>query len=115
MMTVAMSHIIPGCSWWVKLFHAKLGGSGHDLIRSAHMKPFFAISRMCVLPPDVGPKYIPSIKDASLLRRVGIGADVPSGSGTLKCDGTILPDRNVIGAIKASRALTVLNFARQWL
>ncbi len=115
MMTVAMSHIIPGCSWWVKLFHARLGGSGHDLIRSAHMKPFFAILRMCVLLPDVGPKYIPSIKDASLLRRVGIEANVPSGSRTLKCDGAILPVGSVIGAIEAGRALTVLNFARQCL
>ena len=106
-----MPHIIPGCSWWVKLFHARSGGSGCDLIQSAHMKPFFAISRMCVPPPDVGPKHIPSIKDASLLRRVGIGADVPSSSGTLKCDGAISPDGSVIGAFEASRALTVLNFA----
>jgi hypothetical protein len=67
---------------------------------------------MCVPPPDVGLKYIPSIKDASLLCRVGIGANVPSGSGTLKCDGAILPDRSVIVAIDAGRALTVLNFAR---
>ena len=67
---------------------------------------------MCVPPPDVGPKYILSIKDTSLLRRVGIGADVPSGSGTLKCDKAILPDGSVIGAIDAGRALTVLNFAR---
>ncbi len=64
--------------------------------------------------PDVGLKYIPSIKNVSLLRRVGIGTNVPSGSGTLKCDGAILPDRNVIGAIEAGRALTVLNFARPW-
>jgi hypothetical protein len=66
---------------------------------------------MCVLLTDVGPKYIPSINDTSLLCRVWIGADVPSGSGSLKCDGAILPDRSVIGAIEASRALTVLNFA----
>jgi hypothetical protein len=66
---------------------------------------------MCVPLPDVGPKYIPSIKDASLLCRVGIGANVPYGSGALKCDGAILPDGSVIGAIEAGRALTVLNFA----
>jgi hypothetical protein len=66
---------------------------------------------MCVPPPDVGPKYIPSIKDASLLCRVGIGADVPSGSGTPKCDGAISPDGSVIGAIDSGKALTVLNFA----
>jgi hypothetical protein len=70
---------------------------------------------MCVPPPDVGPKYIPSIKDASLLRRVGIGADVLSGSGTLKCAGAILPEGSVTGAIEAGRALTILNFARLWL
>jgi hypothetical protein len=112
MTKVAIPHIIPGCSWWVKLFHARSGGSGCDLIQSAHMKSFFAISQMCVPPPDVGPKYIPSIRDASLLCRVGIGANVPSGSGTLKCDGAILPDGSVIGAIEAGRALSVLNFAR---
>ncbi len=111
MTMVAMPHIIPGCSWWVKLFHTRLGGSGCDLIWSAHMMPFFAISQMCVPPPDVGPKYIPSIKAASLLHRVGIGADVLSGSGTLKYDGAILPDRSVIGAIHAGRVLTVLNVA----
>jgi hypothetical protein len=67
---------------------------------------------MCVQLPDVVPKYIPSIKDVSSLRGVGIGADVPSGSGTLKCDGAILPDGSVIGAIEAGRALIILNFAR---
>ncbi len=75
------------------------------------MKTFFAILQMCVPPSDVGPKYIPSIKDVSLLCRVGIGANIPSGSGTLKCDGAILPDGSVIGAIEAGRALTILNFA----
>jgi hypothetical protein len=115
MTTVATPHIIPGCSWWVKLFYAWSGGSGHDLIRSAHMEPFFAISQMCVPLPYVGPKYIPSIQDASLLCRVGIGANAPSGSGTLKCDGAILPDGSVIGAIEAGRALTVLNFAHPQL
>jgi hypothetical protein len=115
MTTVAMPHIILGCSGWVNFFHARLGKSGRDLIWSAHMKPFFAILQMCVLPTDVGPKYIPSNKDASLLRRVGIGANVPSSSGTLKCDGAILPDGSVIGAIEAGRALTLLNFARPQL
>jgi hypothetical protein len=111
MMMAAMPHIIPGCSWWVKLFHARLGGSGCDSIQSAHMKSFFAILVMCVPLPDVGPKYIPSIKDTSLLQRVGIGADVPSGSGTLKCDGAITPEGSVIGAIDSGKALTILNFA----
>ncbi len=66
---------------------------------------------MCVLLQDVGPKYIPSIKDPSLLRRVGIEADVQSGSETLKCDGAISPDGSVMGAIDSGKALTVLNFA----
>jgi hypothetical protein len=63
------------------------------------------------MPPDVGPKYIPSSKDTSMLHRFGIGADVPSGSGTLKCDGAISPDGSVIGAIESGKALTILNFA----
>ncbi len=75
------------------------------------MKPFFTILRMCVPLPNVGPKYIPGIKGASSLHRVRIGADVPSGSETLKCDGAILPDRSVIGAIDSGKALTVLNVA----
>ena len=79
------------------------------------MKPFFAILQMCVPPPDVGPKYIKSIKDTSLLCRVRIRADVLSGSGTLKCDGAISPDRSVMGAIDSGKALTVLNFACPWL
>ncbi len=99
-----MPHIIPGCSWWVKLFHARLGGSGRDLIQSAHMKPIFTILQICIPLPDVGSKYILSIKDVSSLRRVGIGADVPSGSRTLKCDGAILPDGSVIGVIDSGKA-----------
>jgi hypothetical protein len=46
---------------------------------------------MCLPPPDVGPNYIPSIKEASLLRKVGIGVVGLSGSGTLKCEGAISP------------------------
>ncbi len=67
---------------------------------------------MWVLPPDVGPKYILSIKDTWSLRRVGIGADVPSGSRILKCDGAISPDGSVIGAIDSGKDFTVFNFAR---
>ena len=59
---------------------------------------------MCVPPPDVEPTYTQSVKDASSLRRVGIGADVPYGSGTLKCDGAILPDGSVIGVIDSGKA-----------
>ncbi len=44
--------------------------------------------------------------------RVDIGADVPSGSGTLKCDGAISPDGSVMGAIDVGIDFTVLNFAR---
>ncbi len=58
---------------------------------------------------------MPSIKDACLLRRVGIGADVPLGSGTSECDWTISPDGRVMGAIESGRAFTVLNFAHPWL
>ena len=58
---------------------------------------------------------MPSIKDACSFCNVGIGADVPSGRGTLKCDGAILSDGRVMGAIESGRAFTVLNFARSRL
>ena len=67
---------------------------------------------MWVLLPDVGQKYMPSIKDACLFCSVGIGADVLSGRGTLMCDGAISSDRWVMGAIESGRAFTVLNFFR---
>ena len=67
---------------------------------------------MWVLLPDVRPKYMPSIKDTCSFCNVEIGADVPSGRGTLKCDGAVLPDGRVMGAIESGRAFTVLNFAR---
>jgi hypothetical protein len=67
---------------------------------------------MWVLPPDVGPKYMPNIKDAFSFHNVGIGADVPSGRGTCKCDGVVSPDGSVMEAIDSGRALIVLNFAR---
>ena len=54
---------------------------------------------------------MPSIKDACSFCSVGIGADVPPGRGTLKCDGAISPDGRVMGAIESGRAFTVLNFA----
>ena len=66
---------------------------------------------MWVVPPDVGPKYMPSVKDACLFCSFGIGGDVLSWRGTLKCDGAISPDRRVMGAIESGRAFTVLNFA----
>ena len=55
---------------------------------------------------------MPSIKDACSFHNVEIGADVPSGRGTRKCDGVVLPDGGVMGAIESGRALTVLNFSR---
>jgi hypothetical protein len=61
---------------------------------------------MWVLPPDVGPKYTSSIKDVCSFRNVGIGADILSGRGSLKCDGAISPDERVMGAIESGRALT---------
>ncbi len=70
------------------------------------------VSSLCRL--EVSPLLIPSIKYASLLHRVEIGADVPSGSGTLKCDGAISPDGSVMGAIDSSKPLTLLNFACPW-
>ncbi len=98
----------------MKLCHARAGGSGQDLNLLAQTYPFCTISQMCLPPPDVGPKYIPSIKEASSLLKVGIGAVVPSGSGTLKCKEAILPDSRVMGAIDFGRAQTVLSLARPW-
>ena len=54
---------------------------------------------------------MPSIKEVCSFRNVGIGADVPLSSGTLKCDGVVSPDGRVMGAIESWRAFTVLNFA----
>ena len=54
---------------------------------------------------------MPSIKDACSFCSVGIGADVPLGRGTLKCDGVISPDGRVIGAIELGRAFADLDFA----
>ncbi len=76
------------------------------------MNPFKAISGVCVLLPDVGPIYILSIRDASLLGNVGIGAIDQSGRGTCRCDGAISPDGRVNGAIDSGKAQTVCNFAR---
>ncbi len=97
----------------MKLCHARAGGNERDLNLSAQTHPFHAISQTCLPPPDVGPKYIPSIKEASLLHKVGIGAVVPSGSGTLKCKGAILLDGRVMGAIDFGRAQTDLGLAWQ--
>jgi hypothetical protein len=112
MITVVIPHIIPGWSWYVKLCHAMLGGRGQDFILSAQMYPFRAISRIWGSPPDAGPRCTPSINEASSLRKVGIGAVVPTGSGTHKCDGAILPVGRVMGAIESGNALIVLNLTR---
>jgi hypothetical protein len=111
--TVVIPHIIPGWSWYVKLCHARLGGRGQDFILSAQMYPFCAISHIWGSPPGAGPRCTPSIKEASLLRKVGIGAIVPSGSGTCKCNGAIFPVGRVMGAIESGNALIVLNLARR--
>ncbi len=84
MTTVAIPHIMPGWSWRLMLFHARLCGRRRDLIQSAQLYPFFAISPTCVPPPDKGPQFTPSIRDVSSFFNVGIGSEVPSGSGTLK-------------------------------
>ena len=58
---------------------------------------------------------MPNINEACSFRNVGIGADVPLGRETRKCDGAVLPDGSVMGAIESGRALTVLNFAHPQL
>jgi hypothetical protein len=96
----------------MKLSHARLGGRAQDFILSAQMYPFHAILHIWGSPPDAGPRCTPSIKEASLLRKVGIVSVVPSGSGTRKCNAAIFPGGRVMGAIKSGNALIVLNLAR---
>jgi hypothetical protein len=113
MTTVVIPHIIPGWSWYVKLCCARFGGRGQDFNLSTQVYPFRAVLRIWGSPPDVGPRYIPSIKDTSSLRNVGIVAVVPSGNRTHRCNGAILSVERVMGAIESGNALIVLNLA--WL
>jgi hypothetical protein len=46
--------------------------------------PFRHISDICFDPREEGPNQIPSIREASVGGNVGIGADKPSGSGTVR-------------------------------
>jgi hypothetical protein len=84
MTTVAMPYIIPGCSWWLKHFHARSCGRGQNVIQSTQLNPLRAISQICLPPPDEGPQYIPSISEASSLFSVGVGAEAPSVKETFK-------------------------------
>ncbi len=43
------------------------------------------------MPCDAGPNHIPSINDAVVGGNVCIRAEVPSGSGTVMCDGSDRP------------------------
>ena len=52
-----------------------------------------------------------NIKDVSSFLNVGIGADVPSGSGTLRWDGEVDPLGIDIRDDGVGSALIVLNFA----
>jgi hypothetical protein len=66
---------------------------------------------MCTLPPEEGLQCTPNIRDVSSLLNVGIGADVPSGSGTLKWDGAIDPSGIVMRDDGVGSAFIFLNFA----
>ena len=54
---------------------------------------------MCFVPPEEGPNQIPSINDAVVGGNVGIGAEVPSGSSTVMCDGSGGP--SILGMVDA--------------
>ncbi len=103
--------VISGCNWRLKLFHAKSYGRGRDLMRSAQLYPFFDISTTCAPPPNVGLQCTPSIKDVSSFLNVGIGAEVPSGSGTLKWDGAVDPSGIAMRAVGIGSDPIVLIFA----
>jgi hypothetical protein len=64
-----------------------------------------------MLPPDDGLQGTPNIKDVSSFLNVGIGADVPSGSGTLRWDGAVDPSGIVMRDDGVGSAFIVLNFA----
>jgi hypothetical protein len=63
------------------------------------------------LPPDDGLQCTPNIRDVSSFLNVGIGTDVPSGSGTLRWDGAVDPLGIIIRDDGVGSALIVLNFA----
>ncbi len=94
---VTMPHTIPGCSWFVKLFHGKSCGRGCDVIQSSQMNPLHAISQTCVPPPDKGPKLILSISKASSLCSVRIGAEAPSVKGTFRWSNCYIGKCDVSG------------------
>ncbi len=50
--------------------------------------PVWHIWAMCLVPCEAGPNQIPSLNDTVVGGNVGIGAEVPSGSGTVMCDGS---------------------------
>ncbi len=81
-------HDMPGNNCNEKLVHALECGSGLEYRWSAQLMPFWHILAMCLVPCDAGPNHIPSINDAVGGGNVGIEAEVPSGSGTVMCDGS---------------------------
>ncbi len=85
---VEIPHDIPGNNCNEKLVYALECGSGLEYRRSAKLMPFWHILAMCLVPCDAGPKHIPSINDGIVGGNVGIGAEVPSRSGTVMCDGS---------------------------
>ena len=64
-----------------------------------------------MLPPDNGLQCTPNIKEVSSFLNVGIGADVPSGSGTLRWGGAVDPLGIVMRDDGVGSELIVLNFA----
>jgi hypothetical protein len=87
-MMVEIPHDIPGNNCNEKLVHALEYGSGLEYRRSAQLMPFWHILAMCLVPCDAGLNHIPSINDAIVGGNVGIGAEVPSRSGIVMCDGS---------------------------
>ena len=89
--TVASPHVIPGYNWWVKLVQASECGSGLDRSLSTQLWPFKHISFTCLVPREAGDCQIPSVSEAVVFGMVGMGAQLPSGRGTVRWDGREVP------------------------
>jgi hypothetical protein len=65
--------------------------------------PFWHILAMCLVPREADSNRIPSINDVIVGGNVGIGAEVPSRSGTVMCDGSDGPSICVMDDAGAGR------------
>ncbi len=69
--------------------------------------PFLHISEICFVPREAGPNHIPSINDTVVGGSEGIGAEFPSGRGTVIWDGRRWPSVCWINAFGSGRSSIV--------